>query len=47
LENLDVDGTIILKWILKKFDVRAWIDFIWLRIGSSIGLNERSGSIKC
>jgi hypothetical protein len=30
-----VNGTIILKWILRKQDGRVWIEFIWLRIGTS------------
>jgi len=36
LGDLGVDG--ILKWILKKGDRKAWIGFIWLRIGTSGGL---------
>jgi hypothetical protein len=34
LEDLDVDGRIILKCVLKKWDVRAWIGWICLRIGT-------------
>ena len=38
LENLGVDGRIILNWILKKQECQAWSGFIWLRIGTSSGL---------
>jgi hypothetical protein len=38
LGHQGVDGRIILKWILKKYDVRAWTGFIWLRIGTDGGL---------
>jgi hypothetical protein len=31
LEDLGLDGR-ILKWILKKWDVRVYTRFIWLRI---------------
>jgi hypothetical protein len=36
LKEVGVDGKIILKWILKKQDRRAWIGFNFLaRIGAS------------
>jgi hypothetical protein len=40
LEGLGVDGTIILKWILRKLDEEAWTGLIWLRIGTG-------GSCEC
>lgn len=30
-----VDGRILRKWSFKKYRVKAWIGFIWLRIGTS------------
>jgi len=35
LENLVVDGSIMLKWVLRKYDGRAWTEFIWLSTGTS------------
>jgi hypothetical protein len=35
-EDLGVDGRIILRWILRKFE-GAWTGLIWLRIGTGGG----------
>jgi hypothetical protein len=34
LENIGVDGTIMIKWIFKKWDGEAWTGLIWPRIGT-------------
>jgi hypothetical protein len=34
LEDLDVDGRIILKWIFKTFHGEALTGLFWLRIGT-------------
>jgi hypothetical protein len=33
-EDPGVDGRIILRWVLKQWDVRAWTGPMWLRIGT-------------
>jgi len=33
LEDLDIDGRIILRWICRKWDVRAWTGSVWARCG--------------
>ena len=38
MENLGVDGRIILKWIFEEWDVGAWTGSMWLRIGTGGGL---------
>jgi len=51
LEDSGVDGRIILRWIFRKWDIRAWTGSICLRIGQVESTcecnNEPSGSIKC
>jgi hypothetical protein len=37
LEDPGVDGRIILGWIFRKWDVRAWTGLIWLKIGTEGG----------
>ena len=34
LEDPDIDGRIILRWISRKKDVGAWIGSSWHRIGT-------------
>jgi hypothetical protein len=34
LENLDVDGRIVLEWIFEIQGVKLWTEFVWLRIGT-------------
>jgi hypothetical protein len=50
LENLDINGIILLKLISKKWD-GAWTGLIWLRLETGGGFcecgNEPSVSIKC
>ena len=36
LEDLGVDGIIILKWICNKWDGETWSRLIWLRIGGGL-----------
>jgi len=33
LEELEIDGRIILKWILNKYNARTYVGLIWLRTG--------------
>jgi hypothetical protein len=39
LEDLEVDGRIILIWILKIKDGRIWAEIIWLRAKWQIFVN--------
>jgi len=49
LEDPDVDGRTILRWIFRKCDVGASTGSSWFRIGTDGGEygNETSGSLKC
>jgi len=38
LEDSGVDGRIILRKNLRKWDVEAWTGLIWFRIGTGGGL---------
>jgi hypothetical protein len=38
LEHPGIDGRIILRWIFRKWEVRAWMASFWLRIGTGGGL---------
>jgi hypothetical protein len=37
LEDPDIDGRIILRWIYRRWDVVAWTGSMWLRIGTGGG----------
>jgi hypothetical protein len=36
LDNLDIGGRIILKWISKEQADGAWTDLMWLRTGKKV-----------
>ena len=38
LEDLEMEGRIILKWAPNKWEGKAWSELIWLRIGTGCGL---------
>jgi len=36
--DLDIDGKIMLKWILRKSGVKVWAECMWLIIGTGATL---------
>jgi len=47
LEGLDIDGRIILKFVFREWDGRAWSRLIWLRVGTGECGNKLAGCIRC
>jgi len=37
LEDAGIDGRIILRWILRQWDVGGWTRLSWFRIGTGGG----------
>jgi len=37
LEDLDLDGRVIFKWIFRKWDPGVWTGFLWIRIRTGGG----------
>jgi hypothetical protein len=35
LDDLGIDGRVILKWILRHLDARVWTGFMWNRLGTN------------
>jgi hypothetical protein len=38
LDDLDVEGRMMLKWILRKWDEEAWTRLLWIRIRTGGGI---------
>lgn len=38
MRDVDIDGRIMLIWILRKYNVKVLSGTIWIRIGTSGGL---------
>jgi hypothetical protein len=37
LEDPGLDGRIILRWIFRKWNVRVWTGWSWVRLGTGVG----------
>ena len=37
LEDLDVDGRLIFKWMFRKWNGEVWTGFLWIRIRTGGG----------
>jgi hypothetical protein len=35
-EDMDIDGRIILGWVLRKQGGKVWTGFVWLRIRATV-----------
>lgn len=45
MEDLRVDESMILKWILRKLDWRAWAGFIWLTLWQVLSCFEHDNKL--
>lgn len=46
LGDIAIDGNTILRWTLKKYNMKVCNGFIWIRTGSCVHVNEVPASLK-